>query len=164
MTYQDSIIVRNKDIPLLSRVMWIMQDIAMNEKKRGFQNDLKYNITQHLSFTPGAKGNVNGIDAIISELSELDSKNEALTREYMDDLRTAERILNSITSYTMRVFVNMRYVFNMPKKTIKRELCLSKWGFERAVRMIEDAPDMASVKWQERYVLIDEKGHFQKKT
>ncbi len=158
MTYQNSIIVKNRDIPLLTRVLYIMQDICMIDKKRDFQNDLKYSITQHLSFTPGSKGNGSGIEDIICTLSELDSKHEALTQEYMDDLRAAERIINGITSYTMRVFVNMRYVFNMPKKTIMKELGLSRWGYERAIRAIEEAPDMASVKWYERYILIDEAG------
>jgi len=164
MTFQDSIIVRNKDIPLLSRVLYIMQDISMLEKKRDFQIQQSQNITQHLSFTPGAKGKTGGIDDIISALSEIETEHEALVEQYTHDLRTAENIINGITSYSMRVFVNMRYCFDMPKKTIMKELGLSRWGYERAVRAVEEAPNMASVKWSERYILIDEKGHFQEKS
>ncbi len=159
MTNQEPIKVNNKDIPLLSRVLYIMQDIALLEKKQIFQRDIMLNITQHITGMPSGKGTARGIDDMLGILSELGSEYNEKVREYTRDLKTAERIINGIPSVTMRTFVTMRYMFGMPKKTIMRELNLSRWGFDRAVRAVENAPNMASVKWHERYILIDENGH-----
>ena len=73
-------------------------------------------------------------------------------RDYTRALRRAERILNGIDSLEMRAFVVMKYVMDVPDTEIRRELNLSEWAFGRARKAVEEAPDMRSVVWRERYM------------
>ena len=51
----------------------------------------------------------------------------------------------------------MKYVMGLQDGEIRQQLNMTRWGFDRARRSVEDAPDMASVKWRERYILGPEK-------
>ena len=88
-------------------------------------------------------------------LSEIDTEHEKKCKDYMRKLRKAQKILNGIESQSMRTFVQMKYVMDLPDTEIRKELNLSKHGFYRARQCIESAPCMAAVKWQERYILVD---------
>lgn len=149
--------IRNKDIPLLTNVLCIMQDIRLIEQRREWQRDRMVNISQHLTGMPGGGGMPSGLDGAFAALSELDLEHERRCKEYMRQLRKAQKILNSIESRTMRTFVEMKYVMDVSDTEIRKELNMSKRGFYRARAAVENAPCMAAVKWQERYIIIDDK-------
>lgn len=151
-----AIVVRNRDIPLLADILYIMQEICAIEQRRDWQKDRMYNITQHLTGMPGRKGGASGLDEAFALLSEIDEEHEEKCKEYVRQLKRAQRILNSIESRSMRSFVVMRYVMNMSDVEIRQELNLTRRGLERARRSVEEADCMGNVKWQERYILIRE--------
>ena len=70
------VVIRNRDIPLLSDVFYIMQEICQIEQRRDWQRDRMLNITQHLSGMPGGGGVPKGLDEAFSLLSELDEEHE----------------------------------------------------------------------------------------
>lgn len=146
--------VRNRDILLLSEVVGIMQAVRRIEELRGWQRDRMVNITQHFSGMPGGSGGVpKGFDEAFARLAELDEQHEQKCMEYVKQLKAAQRILNSIPSPTMRVFVTLKYVMNMPDREIREQLNMTRWGYDQARRCVEEAEDMASVVWRERYIL-----------
>ena len=146
--------IRNKDCLLLHRIPCIMQDVCRLETRRQWQRDRMFGITAKLTGMPGGKGGVpSGFDAAFAALSELDAEQGQQVIEYCRELKRAERILNSIPSRSMRTFVVMRYVDDLPNAEIMRELNMTEWGFKRACDSIEQAEDMSHVKWRERYIL-----------
>jgi len=147
------VVIRNRDIPLLSDVFYIMQEICQIEQRRDWQRDRMLNITQHLSGMPGGGGVPKGLDEAFSLLSELDEEHEQRCKDYVRQLKTAQKILNGIESQSMRTFVIMKYVMNVPDSQIRHELNMTRTGFNRARRCIESAERMATVVWRERYVL-----------
>lgn len=150
---QRSIEVRNRDIPLLSEILYIMQDVCQIEQRRDWQHDRMFNITQHLTGMPGG-GLPTGLDETFAMLSEIDEEHEARCKEYVRQLRKAQKILNGIESRTMRTFVVMKYIMDVPDVNIRDELNMTRRGFDRARRAVEEAPNMAAVKWQERYIVV----------
>ncbi len=152
---KDATVVRNKDIPLLASTLSIMQEIYQIEQRREWQKDRMLNITQHLTGMPGSRS-PRGLDDAFADLSELDYEQEKECRGYARQLRKIQKILNSIESHTMRTFVDMKYVMFVSDAEIRKELNMTRRGFDRARSCIESAPCMAAVKWQERYILIQE--------
>lgn len=146
--------VRNKDIPLLTEILYIMQDVSLLEQRRDWQRDRMTSITQHLTGMPGGGGLPKGLDSAFAILAEIDEEHEAQCKEYARQLRKAQKILNGIESQTMRTFVVMKYVWDVPDVKIRQELNMTWRGFDRARRAVEDAPNMAAVKWQERYIVV----------
>ena len=151
-----SVKVRNRDIPLLSDMPCLMQEIRQIEQRREWQRDRMYNITQHITGMPGSGNRGGGLDESFSLLSEIDAEHECKCREYVSQLRKVQRILYGIESRSMRTFVTLKYIKNLPDAEIRRELGMTRRGFDRARHCIESAPCMAAVKWQERYVLTDD--------
>lgn len=147
------VMIRNRDIPLLADVLPIMQEICQIERRRDWQRDRMTNITQHLSGMPGGGGVPKGLDEAFALLSELDEEHERRCKEYVRQLRAAQRILNGIESRSMRTFVIMKYVMDVPDTDIRDELNMTRTGFNRARRCVESAECMAAVKWRERYIL-----------
>ena len=145
--------VKNKDIPLLTSIFRIMQDICQLEQRREWQKGRMYNITQHLTGMPGGGGLPKGLEEVFASLSEIDSEHEAKCREYVHQLRCAQKILNSIENRTIRTLITMRYVMSVPDAKIRQDLNMTRRSFDRACRVIEDAPNMASVKWNDRYIV-----------
>lgn len=150
---QEPRIIKNRDIPLLSRVLYVMQDVCSLETRQEWQRERMYNITQKITGMPGAKGQPNGFDAAFAALDELCDEQRGRIAAYMRELKTAEKIINSIESRTMRTFVVMMYVDEIPSTVIQKELNMTRRGFENARNAIEQAEDMASVVWRERYML-----------
>lgn len=146
--------VRNRDIPLLSEILYIMQMVRQIEERRDWQRDRMTNITQHLSGMPGGGGLPKGLDDAFALLSEIDEEHEALCKEYVRQLKMAQKILNGIESRTMRTFVVMKYVMDVPDVKIRQELNMTWRGFDRARRAVEEATCMAAVKWHERYIVV----------
>ena len=148
------VVIRNRDIPILSDVFYIMQEICQIEQRRDWQRDRMLNITQHLSGMPGGGGVPKGLDEAFSLLSELDEEHEQRCKDYVRQLKAAQKILNGIECQSMRTFVIMKYVMNVPDSQIRQELNMTRTGFNRARRCIESAERMATVVWRERYVLV----------
>ncbi len=147
------VVVHNRDIPLLADVLSIMQEICQIELRRDWQRDRMVNITQHLSGMPGGGGTPKGLDEAFALLSELDEEHEQRCKDYVGQLKAAQKILNGIESRSMRTFVIMKYVMDVPDTDIRDELNMTRTGFNRARRCVESADCMAAVIWRERYIL-----------
>lgn len=146
-------VVKNKDIPLLARVLGIMQDVVSIENRIEWQRERMYSITSHMNGIPGGKGAPTGLDAALAVIDGLEGTYQEKVRSYMRELRNAEKILNSIPSESMRTFVTMVYVDDLPQEFVKKELNLSRRNFERARAAIENAESMAQVVWRERFIV-----------
>ena len=147
----------NRDIPFLTEIFCIMQDIVMLENRWEWHKERLFHITQHLTGMPGGGGAKDGLDEIFAILSELEQEDKERFRDYARHLRKAQRILNGIESRSMRTFVSMKYVMNVSDTEIRKELNMSRRGFARAKNAVETASCMADVKWQERFILTSPK-------
>lgn len=144
-------IIKNRDIPLLARVLYIMQDVCSLERRCEWQCERLFHITQNLSGMPGGKGMPTGFDTAFAAIDGINEEHREQIAAYMRELKAAEKIINSIPSRTMRTLVTMLYVENIPAATVQRELNMTRRGFENARNAIEQAENMASVVWRERY-------------
>lgn len=149
----DTVTVKNRDIPLLSEIRYIMQEICQLEQRRQWQRERMMNITQHLTGMPGGGGMPKGLDDAFSLLSELETEHEARCRAYARKLKRAQKVLDGIGSEVMRAFVEMKYVQDRPDTEIRDTLGMTRRGLERARRCVEEAPRMAEVTWHERYIV-----------
>ena len=147
------VVIRNRDIPLLADVLPIMQEVCMIEQRRDWQRDRMQNITQHLTGMPGGGGMPKGLDEAFALLAELDEEHEQRCKDYVRQLKAAQKILNEIESRSMRAFVTMKYVMDVPDAQIREELNMTRTGFNRARRCVESAERMSLVKWRERFIL-----------
>ena len=150
--------IRNRDIPLLASILCVMQDVCMVEKQREWQRERMTNITPHITGMPGGGGLPKGLEEAFAAISELEENQAKECLKYAKTLKRAQEILNGIRSESMRTFVKMKYVFNTADTEIRRELNMTRRGFEQARKCVEDAPDMASVVWQEKYI-VAKKGY-----
>lgn len=145
-------IIKNHDIPVLDRVLYVMQAVCSLEKRKEWQRDRMYKITQTVSGMPGGGSQPTGFDAAYAALDGLNAEHQEMIHAYTRELKAAERIINSIPSMTMRTFVVMLYVDHLPDITVRRELNMTEYGFNRARDAIENAENMGAVKWHERYI------------
>lgn len=145
-------VIRNKDIPALSRVLYTMQDVCSLERQIVWQHDRMYGVTARITGMPGGRGSPAGYDETIAAVSELSEEYSRRMREYVCALKNAEQIINSIRWPGMRTFVVMLYVEALPQETVRRELNMTRYGIERARRAIEQAEDMQHAPWEERFV------------
>lgn len=150
------VVIRNRDIPLLTNVLPVMQMICKTEEMRQWQADRMTKITSNLTGMPGGKSQIGGFEQVLAVLSEIDDTHRQLCIEYTETLRKAENIINSIESMGMRAFVTMKYVMDVPDIEIRRELGMTLKRFYAARHCIEDAANMAGVKWNEKYTLRKE--------
>ncbi len=142
--------VKNRDVLLLARVLYTMQDVCATERKRLWQQDRLWNITQKITGMPGSHGEASGLERHFATITEIEERYEAEFAEYVEELQQAETILNGIESRTMRTFVTMRYLLAMQNREVMARLNLKRRRFEYLCRLIEDEPDMktAEVKWR----------------
>ncbi len=154
--------IRNRDIPILSDVLCIMQEVRMAEERSAWQRDRLENITPHLTGMPGGGGLPKGMDEAFAAISELEETQAQECVKYAKTLKKAQEILNGIANQTMRTFVKMKYVFETPDTEIRKELNMTRRGFDRARKCVEDAPNMAAVRWQDKYI-VAKKGYAAKK-
>ena len=142
--------VKNRDVLLLARVLYTMQDVCATERKRLWQQDRLWNITQKITGMPGGHGGLAGLERHFEEITEIEEQYNAECEEYVSELKQAEDILNDIESRTMRTFVTMRYVLSMQNREVMARLNLKRRRFEYLCRLIEDEPDMkaAEAKWR----------------
>lgn len=130
--------------------------------QKEWQRDRLTNITPHLTGMPGGGGLPKGMEDAFAAISELEEKQAKKCVEYAAILNRAQDILNGIENRSMRTFVMMKYMFETPDAEIRKELNMTRRGFDRARKCVEEAPDMASVKWQEKYI-VAKKGYAAKK-
>ncbi|MBQ6960856.1 MAG: hypothetical protein IJP78_07775 [Clostridia bacterium] len=152
-TAREPVKIRNRDIPLLSRVLYIMQGVSATEQLRSWQQDRLWNITQKITGLPGGGGVPGGYEKNFSAIGEIEEKFASQCEEYTQEMQEAEAILNAIQSETMRIFVIMKYVLHMPDRRIMRELNIRRWKLDKMSRAIEEAESMDKVVWNERYAL-----------
>lgn len=145
--------IKNGDIPLLSRVIYVMQDVMSTEKRIEWQEGRLRLSSQRITGMPGGGGTPTGIDAAYAALEEATEIQRERLNEYLRELKAAEKIINGIPSRTMRTFVTMMYVECLPPDTVRKELNMTEWGFRRARECVENAEDMAHVVWRERFIL-----------
>ncbi len=150
--------IRNRDIILLSRILYTIQNVSITEQMRSWQQDRLYNMTQRITGMPGGGGVPNGYEENMATIGELEEKYAKQCTKYLRTLKDAEIILNGIKNHQLRTFVIMRYVLGMENTKIMTELNMKRRKFEQACKAIEQAPDMVHVAWQERFVLKDGKG------
>lgn len=146
-------IIKNKDILLLSHVLYTMQEVSSLERRRAWQQDRMYSMTQNFSGMPSGKGPAKGFDSVYAAMDSLNEDQREKLLAYTKELERAEKIINGIQSQTMRTFVLLMYVDGLSPDKVREELNMTEWGFRKARDCIEKAPDMESVIWQERYVL-----------
>lgn len=146
-------IIKNRDILLLSHVLYTMQDVSSLERRLAWQQERLYSVTQNLSGMPSGKGPAKGFDSVYAAMDGLNDEQREKLLAYTKELEQAEKIINGIESRTMRTFVLLMYVDGLSPEKVREELNMSEWGFRKARDCIEKAPDMESVIWQERYVL-----------
>lgn len=146
--------VCNKDIPILSSGISIRQEMKnLEERLLWMQEGMLGASAIRYSGMPSGGGSPKGLDDQFVKLYELEAEYDEKRKEYARLLLKIEHILGSIESMTMRSFVSMKYVMNDSDTKIQRELGMSRRGIERAKKCIEEAENMKSVKWKERYIL-----------
>lgn len=153
---QRAIPIRNRDILLLVRVLYTMQDVHATEQRRMWMQDRLWNITQKITGMPGGHGAPGSLDANFAEICEMEEKYSEKCAKFMRELNEAEAIINAIPSRTMQTFVVMKYIMDVGNREIMERLNLKRWKFEKICTSIEQAEDMAHVNWDERYILKDE--------
>ena len=146
--------IKNRDVPLLCDTLAVLQLLCKAEELREWQRERMVKITAGISGMPGG-GGAKGLDEALAALDEMDRSELVACKDYARHLRRVERVLNGIESLTMRSFVTLKYVAKAPDAEIRRVLNLTRRGYDRARKCVEEAEDMASVKWQERYILDD---------
>lgn len=149
---RETILIRNRDIPILSRVIYAMQDARMIERRIDWQEDQLGNITVNMSGMPRGSGPASGFDATYAALDYLCEQHKEQLSMYMRELKEAEKIINSIENPKMRTFVVMMYVEELPKAVVRRELNMTEYAFNKAKHAIEQAESMSAVVWRERYI------------
>ena len=142
--------MKNRDIPLLARVMCRMADICKAEEDSEWLSDRMHHITRQITGMPRG-GVAAGFDSLVVELGEKNERLKTQINLYLQELKHVEKILNGIESPTMKTFVVMLYVDNVPQATVQRELNMSRRTFENARLAVENAECMAEVKWKERF-------------
>lgn len=146
-------IIKNQDIPLLSRVLYTMQNVCSIEKRIEWQKDRMVNIEQRITGMPRGKGLPVGFDAIFEAIDGINEEYMDRLNVYVDELKEAERILNSIKDERMKTFVVMVYVNGVPQEKVREALNMTTWGYRMALERIEQAKNMESVKWDEKFEL-----------
>ena len=156
------IVIKNRDILVLQRVIAVMQEVRALEERREWQDKRRFNIMQLLTGMPRGGTGPTGLDAALASLDELADEQKERVKEYTRELRAAERIINGIANLNMRTFVMMMYVENIPPGKVRSELNMTEWAMKSARNAVEQARDMASVRWHDRYVLQEEQGYDRK--
>lgn len=149
--------INNRDIPALADIRRVMQEIQMLEERIHWQEEKMQSISaRRMKNTPGGSRTPRGLDEPFAALSELNDEDRKLCKSYVLQVRKTKRIIENIESQSMRTFVRLKYVCQEPDTRIMKSLHMSKRGFYRAKRCVEEAPCMAAVKWQERYILQED--------
>ncbi|MCE5343335.1 MAG: DUF1492 domain-containing protein, partial [Eubacteriales bacterium] len=141
--------IRNKDIPLLRRVVAAMQEVCLGEERIQWLHDRMTFITQRFSQTPGCGGQPMGFDSALASLDDMSDAHRKKVKDCLRELQQAERIINDIPNPNMRTFVTMLYMMELPPAQVRSELNMSKWKYQHVRETVERARDMKSVRWND---------------
>lgn len=144
--------IKNRDIPLLSSIYSIMQEIESLEYRGDRRYKMMFSTTQTISGMPGG-GQPKGLDDYMAQADDLFEKMDVQIAVYYKQLKQAQDILNAIESVNMRAFVRRQYVDQLDKRIIMRDLNMSEWAYRQARESVEQAQDMAHVIWHDRYIV-----------
>lgn len=161
---REPVVVMNRDIPVLCDILPVMQLVCATERNLDWQHDRMTAMSQHISGMPGGGTLPQGLDEAFARLYEAGEDHAKELMQYQKELREAEQILNGIENRSMRAFVVMKYVMDAPDTEIRRELNMTEWGFNRARKAVEEAENMASVVWREKYIVQNGEKNFSKTT
>ncbi len=139
--------IKNGDIALLSKVLYLMQEIRMLEDKRDWIHGRMCRVTRGLSGMPRGGGGPQGMEETFARLSELDEKHAKQLKRCTKDLEKAEAIVNAIPDADMRTFVSMAYMRRMTKEEVMGELNMTEWDYRKLKEKIESAESMEKVRW-----------------
>lgn len=142
--------VKNKDIQLLRKVNLLKLDVISLENRAQWERDRMSNISQHLSTACGG-GSPHGMDESFAAMSEVEERHRLLVKQYAQEIKKAEQIINGIVSHQMRTMVTMLYMDNVADNAVRSVLHMSRWAFDNAKSAIENADCMADVRWNDRY-------------
>lgn len=148
--------VQNRDILVLQRIFYAMQDVCAMEERCQWVEDRLYKITQTLSSQPGGGERKTFADNLAS-MEKSESAYKASLRRYQKELEEAEAILAGISNPNMRTFVTLVYVLMLSGEEVRKRLNMTEYAFKRARKAIESADNMASVVWVDKYVLAENK-------
>lgn len=140
--------IKNKDVLLLREVHLVQMDIVSLEKRAQWERARMDAMTHGLSAASG--GGRRGMDDTLAAIEELEERHRMLVKQYTRMVKEAERIVNGISSHQMRTMVTMLYLDNVMGSAVQSVLHMSRWAFENARAAIENAENMACVKWRER--------------
>ena len=139
--------IRNRDIPKLRNVLYMMQEVKRLEAAGERQLDRKEAITRVFSGLPGGGGGVpHGFDEILARLDEIGGMYAQQLNGALDALQEAQALLNDIADARLRTFVWMLYVADMSPREVREELNLSTWRFRQMREAVEQAECMKMVK------------------
>ena len=99
---------------------------------------------------PGGGDSARALEKAAAAMEEIAAEHAATLQRYVREQRRAERIVNGIRSAQMRTMVTMLYRDRLPPSAVQAVLRMSRYAFDAARTQIENAPDMASVKWIDR--------------
>lgn len=148
-------IARNKDIPLLREVGDVMLEIEALEKRRKWEKDRMYHITQQLSGSAGGGNAPCGYDEAFAAVADIEEKHRLMIKQYIRKINKASQLILDLPSQKMRTFVRMMYMDNETDVNVRKKLKMSRWAFDNARRAVEQAEDMQSVIWNDRYAERD---------
>lgn len=142
--------VKNQDIQVLQKVNSLKLEVVSLEKRAKWEREQMNNISNHLS-SVHAGGSRRGMDDSFAAMSEAEERHKLLAKLYTQEIKKAERIIDSIKSYQLRTMVTMLYLDNVSESAVRSVMHMSRWAFENAKNAIENAACMADVKWNDRY-------------
>ncbi|MBE5791641.1 MAG: DUF1492 domain-containing protein [Clostridiales bacterium] len=146
------IVVNNRDIIVLQRVFFAMQDVCALEQKYQWEEDRLFHITAHLSPAAGGGARKGHDDGVLDGMEKKDEYFKS-AEKYKNELKEAEDIINSIENKNMRTFVVLMYVFMMNGEEVRKRLNMTQYSFQQARKAIEDAENMQKAVWHDRYML-----------
>lgn len=148
--------IKNKDILLIQEVRYLKMDIISLEDRLHWERERRKNISQSLSMAVGG-GPKMGMDDAYAEISEMEKKHATLVKRYCRAVQKAEQIIAGIQSHQLRTLVEMLYLDDLPVNVVQSTLRMNRWSFENARKMVEEAENMESVRWHDRYGKQSEK-------
>ncbi len=145
--------IRNRDIPLIWDLNAYREDVKRLKERTEWLRDQLYSITRSISGMPHGGGGGKGYDDILVRISEAEDRYAETVAMYTRQIRRAERIMRSIESESMRLFVRMYYMDHEDKKAVMARMKMTDWGFRTARDNIEQAESMSAVRWKEKFIL-----------
>ena len=145
--------VSNRDIITLTRVRAMKQEIKITEQKRAELLGIYRRALRASEGPVRARRDEVDLEAVRAELAAQDAEYLRILADNAQAIRDANDILRGIEYDDMRVFVALLYESGETHKNIWARLNMSRRVFEKLRKLVEEAPDMASVPWPEKWLL-----------